>query len=203
MSALLSGIGVGFAVAMPVGPIGILCIKRSLKDGYAAGLATGLGAATADASYGLLVALGLSFSGLMAQAQALQFGGGILIIILGLFSLRGFFFPKPKAEIGTATRNLLSAWFSTYLLTLTNPMTILAFVGLIAGLGTASASGPYWLVLGVFIGSLLWWLILVQGVLLLKSRLPMDALRWLDFISGMVLLIWGAWIAASAGAFLK
>jgi len=194
VSALLSGIAVGFAVAMPVGPIGVLCIKRSLKDGWQAGLATGLGAATADANYGVLVALGLSFSGLLAQAEALQFGGGLLIIALGLMGLRGFFFPKPKAVLAPPNRGLLGAWFSTYLLTLANPMTILAFVGLIAGLGAASASGPYWLVLGVFIGSLLWWLILVQGILLLKSKLPEGALRWLDFVSGMVLLLWGLWI---------
>ena len=190
MSALLSGIAVGFAVAMPVGPIGVLCIKRSLKEGVFAGLATGLGAATADASYGLLVALGVSFSGLLAQAEALQLGGGILIVLLGFNSLRGFFKPLPTAE--APSRGLLAAWLGTYLLTLTNPMTILAFVGLIAGLGTASAAGPFMLVLGVFLGSLLWWMILVQGVLLVKSRLPMAALRWLDVVSGMVLVAWGA-----------
>ena len=71
-------------------------------------------------------------------------------------------------------------------------MTILAFIGLIAALGTASAAGPYMLVAGVFLGSLLWWLILVGGVLVLKSRVPITALRWLEFISGMVLLTWGA-----------
>lgn len=190
----MSGIAVGFAVAMPVGPIGVLCIKRSLKNGYLAGLVTGLGAATADASYGLLVALGFGLSGLLSYTFALQIGGGILIAFLGLLGLRGFFWPKPKAELALPDRGLISAWFSTYLLTLTNPMTILAFVGLIAALGTASSVGPYWLVLGVFAGSLLWWLILVLGVLLVKSRLPMEALRWLDFISGMVLVLWGLWI---------
>jgi len=169
MSALLSGIAVGFAVAMPVGPIGVLCIKRSLKDGFRFGLATGLGAATADASYGLLVALGL----------------------------RSFFKPRAEAEITAPKGGLLAAWFSTFLLTLTNPMTVLAFIGLIAALGTASVAGPYLLVLGVFIGSLLWWLLLVGGVLLVKSRLPLHALRWLDAISGTVLVAWGFWIVFS------
>jgi len=194
MSALLSGIGVGFAVAMPVGPIGVLCIKRSLKHGFGFGLATGLGAATADACYGVLVALGLGLSGLLAYADPLKIGGGVLIILLGLLSLRSFFTPGPKAEIASPASGLLAAWFGTFLLTLTNPMTILAFIGLIAALGTASAAGPYLLVLGVFIGSLLWWLLLVGGVLLVKPRLSMPALRWLDAASGGVLVVWGLWI---------
>ncbi len=197
MSALLSGIAMGFAVAMPVGPIGVLCIKRSLKDGFAFGLATGLGAATADASYGLLVALGLGLSGLLAYAEPLKIGGGMLIVLLGLLGLRSFFTPAGKGETATPKGGLLSAWLSTFLLTLTNPMTILAFVGLIAALGTASTAGPYLLVLGVFVGSLLWWMILVGGVTLLKHRLPVAALRWLDFASGMVLVLWGVTIITS------
>lgn len=192
MSALLSGIAVGFAVAMPVGPIGVLCIKRSLNDGFRYGLATGLGAASADASYGVLVALGLGLSGLLAHAEAMQLAGGFLIIALGLLSLHSFLKRKPAAEILPPKGGLATAWFSTYLLTLANPMTILAFVGLIAALGSASAAGPYLLVAGVFLGSLLWWLILVGGVLMVKSRLPVAAFRWLDFASGMVLVVWGA-----------
>ncbi len=198
MSALLAGMAVGFAVAMPVGPIGVLCIRRSLKDGFAYGLATGLGAATADASYGLLVALGLGLSGLLAYAAPLKIGGGGLILLLGLIGLRGFFSPAPAGGLPAPKGGVLAAWFSTYLLTLTNPMTILAFIGLIAALGTASAAGPYLLVGGVFLGSLLWWLILVAGIRLLKSRLPVSALRWLDFISGAVLILWGGWIMAAA-----
>ncbi len=198
MSALLSGIAVGFAVAMPVGPIGVLCIKRSLKDGFAFGLATGLGAATADATYGVLVALGLGLSGLLVYALPLKIGGGLLIVLLGLLGLRSFFTPATKAEIAPPKGGLLAAWLSTFLLTLTNPMTILAFVGLIAALGTASAAGAYMLVLGVFLGSLLWWMILVGGVVMLKSRLPIKALRWLDFTSGMVLVAWGGAILSSA-----
>lgn len=201
MNALLSGAAIGFAIAMPVGPIGLLCIKRSLNDGFKAGLATGLGAATADASYGMLVALGFGLSGLLSQAEALKIGGGLLIVFLGLMSLRQFFRPARRPEIVALKGGMLTMWLGAYMLTLTNPMTILAFVGLIAGLGTASMAAPYLLVLGVFLGSLLWWLILVQGVLLVKSRLSLAVLRWLDFISGMALVLWGGWIAASA-AFL-
>jgi len=192
MSALLSGIAVGFAVAMPVGPIGVLCIKRSLNDGFRYGLATGLGAASADASYGVLVALGLGLTGLLAHAETMQLAGGFLIIALGLVGLRGFFKRTPSATIRAPKGGLATAWFSTYLLTLANPMTILAFVGLIAALGSAGAAGPYLLVAGVFLGSLLWWLILVGGVVMAKSRLPLAAFRWLDFASGMVLVVWGA-----------
>jgi len=192
MSALLSGIAVGFAVAMPVGPIGILCIKRSLKDGFAMGLATGLGAATADTAYGLLVAFGLGLSGLLAYAEPLKIGGGALIILLGILGLRSFFKPAHAESLNLPKGGVVAAWASTFMLTLTNPMTILAFVGLIAALGNASATGPYLLVAGVFFGSLLWWMILVGGVLTVKTRLPIAALRWLDFASGMALLVWGA-----------
>ena len=191
MSALLSGLAAGFAVAMPVGPIGVLCIKRSLKDGFAFGLATGLGAATADASYGLLVALGLGLSGVLAYAEPLRIGGGLLIMVLGLLGLRSFFKPAGKSEIASPTGGLLAAWLGTYTLTLTNPMTVLAFIGLIAALGTASTAGPYLLVLGVFIGSFLWWLLLAGAASRLKHRLPPPALRWLDFASGLGLLLWG------------
>lgn len=196
--ALISGIGIGFAVAMPVGPIGVLCIKRALNHGRAAGLATGLGAASADASYGVVVAAGLSFSGLLlSHADALKLGGGLLIMLLGLLSLRQFLRPPSNAPATANMRGLVWAWFSTFLMTLSNPMTILAFVGMIAGLGAGNSSGaaPYLLVFGVFIGSAMWWLMLVQGVLMVKSGLPDRALRWLDLVSGLVLLIWGGWIA--------
>jgi threonine/homoserine/homoserine lactone efflux protein len=86
-------------------------------------------------------------------------------------------------------------------MTTANPMTILAFVGLMAGIGASAGSdprAPYWLVLGVFLGSMLWWLFLVQMALAARSRLTASAIRWLDLGSGAVLLVWGIWIAASA-----
>ena len=197
METLLTGIGVGLAVAAPVGPIGILCIRRSLTEGRATGLATGLGAASADAVYGIIAATGLAVSGvLLSHADLLRVGGGTLIALLGILSLRTFLLNRTNLEIASTSRGLLAAFLTTFALTLGNPMTILAFVGLIAGLGAAidNPLAPYLLVVGVFIGSAVWWLFLVHVALAVKTRLTPAVTRWLDLISGSVLLTWGLWI---------
>ena len=205
MEILLKGIGVGFAVAAPVGPIGLLCIRRTLTQGRGTGIATGLGAASADAVYGFLVAAGFAATGiLMNYASPLAIGGGVLIAILGLMSIRNFLRSANSSDTPkkTATSSgVYTAFATTFVLTLSNPMTILAFVGLVAGLGASAASNPsapYWLVLGVFLGSALWWLILVHGALAAKSRVTSAATRWFDLGSGVVLLVWGLWIAIGA-----
>jgi len=204
MEVLLKGLAIGFAVAAPVGPIGVLCIKRSLENGRSAGLASGLGAASADAVYGVMVASGLAMTGLLVlYAEPMQLGGGALIALLGILSLRKFFTEDhaPEAPVAANGGTVARAFFTTFILTLSNPMTILAFLGMIAGLGGAAAQNsqaPYLLVLGVFLGSALWWLILVHGALFARARLSGRAMRGIDLISGLVLLIWGTWIAWGA-----
>ncbi|WP_120501823.1 LysE family transporter [Roseovarius sp. EL26] len=204
MEILLKGIGVGFAVAAPVGPIGLLCIRRTLSEGRGAGLASGLGAATADAFYGLLVAAGFAATGMLLRfATPLEIGGGLLIALLGIMSIRSFFSgpatdSAPKYNIHGA---LLPAYTTTFVLTLSNPMTILAFVGLVVGLGASAASdplAPYWLVVGVFLGSALWWFFLVHLALAAKSKITPRVTNWFDLVSGLILVIWGLWIAADA-----
>lgn len=200
IAVFLNGLGMGVAVAAPVGPIGLLCIKRTLTRGWVNGLATGLGVASADATYGLMVAAGLAATGLLlAWAIPLQLGGGLLIAMLGLLALRSFLRPAPArgAETGSA-RGHLAAFASAYGLTLSNPMTILAFAGLVAGLGATAAATPgaaYVLVAGVFSGSALWWLLLASSAGLARTRMTAAVTRWLDLVSGLVLLIWGLWIA--------
>lgn len=204
MEILLKGIGVGFAVAAPVGPIGLLCIRRTLADGRAAGMASGLGAASADAVYGLLVAAGFAATGLLLNyAAPLEIGGGLLIALLGLLSIQGFL--KGSASDSAPKYNthgaIIPAYTTTFVLTLSNPMTILAFVGLVAGLSASAASdpsAPYWLVIGVFVGSALWWLFLIHLALAAKSRITPRVTRWFDLVSGVVLVVWGLWIAGSA-----
>jgi len=199
----LKGLAIGVAVAAPVGPIGLLCIKRTLDRGWSTGVASGLGIAGADATYGLMVAAGLSATGLLlAYAGPMQLAGGLLIAFLGLQSLRAGLRGGPaRAARGGGARGLIGALVSAYGLTITNPMTILAFAGLVAGLGATAASrpgAPYVLVAGVFAGSLLWWVILASGTTLARQRITETATRWLDFASGAVLLAWGAWIAWAA-----
>lgn len=205
IEVLLKGVGVGVAVAAPVGPIGLLCIKRTLADGRATGLASGLGAASADAVYGFMVAAGLAATGLLVSyAGPMQIFGGTLIAILGLMSIRAFLKSgdaRAKAADAKEVRGMISAYATTFALTISNPMTILAFVALVAGLGASAASSPsapFILVAGVFFGSALWWLFLVTAAASVRSRITPRATRWLDLLSGIVLLVWGAWITWAA-----
>lgn len=190
----LRGVALGFAIAAPVGPLGILCIRRTMAEGRMSGLATGLGAATADALYGLVAALGLTFiSGLLLrQSMWLGLIGGGFLIYLGFTTYRA---NAPTAVDADSSRGILSSYFSALFLTLTNPMTILFFTAVFAGLGIADAAGDYasggLLVLGVFCGSALWWLLLTGGVVLLQTRVESIPLRWINRIAGVVLFVFG------------
>ncbi len=204
MEVLLKGIGVGLAVAIPVGPIGLLCIRRTMASGRGMGLASGIGAAAADMTYGLMVAAGFAATGLLVSyAIPMQMGGGILIALLGVMSILAFPRAAPVNAKAPDKRvfGILGAFATTYVLTMSNPMTILTFVGLVAGLGASAQTSPmalYWLVFGVFLGSALWWFFLVHATLAARTRMTHATTRWLDLISGMVLLVWGGWIAAGA-----
>jgi len=206
IEVLLKGLVVGVLVAAPVGPIGILCIKRVLSGGWIIGVATGLGVASADATYGLMVAAGFAATGLLVSfAGPMQIAGGLLIAILGALSLRAFLRPeRGNSRAAPNARGLWGAFASAFGLTLSNPMTILAFAGLVAGLGAAAAGqagATYVLVAGVFLGSLLWWVFLSTATALARRRLSPGLARWLDLVSGLVLLAWGlriAWQALTA-----
>jgi threonine/homoserine/homoserine lactone efflux protein len=195
LEVLLRGLIIGFSFAAPVGPIGVLCIRRTLAEGRAVGLVSGLGAAVADGLYGAAAAFGLTF-----VTSFLTGGQGWLRLIGGLFLcyLGGRTFVARPATRGAAVtgRGLLGAFGSTFVLTLTNPMTILSFVVVFAGLGAGAVGGDYaaatLLVLGVTIGSALWWLILSSGVGLFRTRLTPLHLVWVNRISGAIILAAGA-----------
>lgn len=196
----LKGLVIGFSIAIPVGPIGLLCLRRSLNEGRLAGLVSGLGAATADALYGLVAALGLTAitDALLAHRTALQLGGGLFLLYLGITTLRARP-PAPTAATPTPTRttSLHSAYLSTLALTITNPMTILSFLGIFAGLGFTGANhgvwSACWLVLGVFLGSGIWWLLLSTAASWLGSRLQHGGLRLLNIFSGLIIVAFGLW----------
>lgn len=200
----LSGLVVGIAVAAPVGPIGLLCIRRTLARGWSAGFRSGLGAATADATYGMMVAAGFAATGLLVSyAREMQFGGGILIALLGALAIRAFFggTAQRAAEARGWGRGAIGDFLSTYVLTISNPMTIVAFAGLVAGLGAAAGGGgasAFVLVAGVFSGSALWWFLLASVASVVRNRLTDEHTRWLDLASGLVLLAWGLRIVYGA-----
>jgi threonine/homoserine/homoserine lactone efflux protein len=188
------GLVLGFSIAAPVGPIGILCIQRTLNKGQLYGLVSGLGAATADAVYGSMAAFGLTaVTGcLMTQAEWLRLGGSIFLCYLGvkIFLTRAADFSQTAPTGGK-----LSAYTSTFLLTLANPMTILAFVAIFAGLGLVETTPGYasggLLVLGVFTGSALWWLLLSSGANFFRPKLDARRLTWINKGAGVTIIGFG------------
>jgi threonine/homoserine/homoserine lactone efflux protein len=198
---LYKGLIIGFSIAAPVGPIGILCIKRTLSMGRWIGLISGMGAASADAIYGCIAAFGLTFISnfLIHQQIWLRLIGGGFLCYLGI----KIFFSKPVDSTAQSSNlSMLNAYGSTFFLTLTNPLTILSFAAIFAGLGLAEESGNYLsatiTVLGVFLGSACWWILLSTGVSFLRVRFKPAGFQWLNWISGSIILGFG--ITALVGA---
>ncbi len=191
MEILLKGLAIGFLIAAPVGPIGVLCIRRTLAQGRSVGLATGLGAATADALYGSVAAFGLTLVSdfLIAQRFWFQLIGGVFLLYLGVRTL----LTQPADEPANASgKGSVGAYSSTFFLTVTNPMTILAFVAVFAGFQVVIPPGDYLaplaLVVGVLSGSAAWWLLLSGGVSLLRAKFDRRAMRWVNRISGIIIV---------------
>ncbi|WP_204106764.1 MULTISPECIES: LysE family transporter [Spirulina sp. CCY15215] len=194
ISLFLKGFSLGLAVAAPVGAIGVLCIHRTLTYGRLMGLISGLGAATADGVYGCIAGFGLTIVSnfLVDRLFWFQAIGGLFLLYLGVTT----FGAKPKPETITEAKSSFSrAYFSTFFLTLTNPLTILSFIGIFAGLGLVNNGGNYQealiLVLGVFTGSAAWWLFLSFGIDRLQKTFNLRDLRWLNRFSGIGIITYG------------
>jgi threonine/homoserine/homoserine lactone efflux protein len=190
----IRGLVIGFSIAAPVGPIGVLCIRRTLAHGRAAGLVSGLGAATADAIYGCVAAFGLTAisSPLISQQPSLRLTGGLFLCYLGGKTC----FARSAETAATAKANDLSnAYASTFFLTLTNPLTIISFAAVFAGLGLGNRATNYFsarlLVAGVFFGSALWWLLLIGGVGFFREKLGPRCLQWVNRVSGVIIFGFG------------
>jgi threonine/homoserine/homoserine lactone efflux protein len=190
---LLKGMAIGLSIAAPVGPIGVLCIRRSVAGGMWAGFASGMGAATADAAYGAVAGFGLTaVSGFLVRSQSwLALAGGAFLCVLGVRT----FLTEPATEpAGAQGGRFLGAYASTFLLTLANPATILSFVAVFAAFGLGASVGyaaAASMVLGVFLGSALWWLALCGGIGLARARIGPRALRLVNHVSGVVLVAFG------------
>ena len=190
---------IGIAVAAPVGAIGVLCIQRTLERGVRAGLVTGLGVAAADAFYAGLAAFGVSALSevLVAWQRPLQAVGGAVLVYMGVASLRRA--PSGTAAGGgaadlAARSSYRSLFLSAVGLTLTNPMTIMAFGAVFASAGLVAAPGlPMALVAttGVASGSLSWWVVLVTGISLAHHALGDEFVVWVRRISGGVISAFG------------
>lgn len=193
LTIFLKGIFIGFAMAVPVGPIGIMCIRKTLTEGRLRGLIIGLGAATADMFYGCVAAFGLTIisNTLVSQKIWIRLVGGALLFFLGVRTFRAH---PADPNFPVKSSGIFRSYLTTVFLTLTNPMTIFSFIavfailGLGTGLGYFSASA---LVVGIFIGSGLWFLLLSSGVTLFRKKLDLVGLRWVNKIAGILIIISG------------
>ena len=202
LALFLRGLMIGLAIAAPVGPIGLLCIQRTLAFGPRAGLVSGLGAATADALYGAVAAFGLTLisHALLAERMWIQVLGGIALVYIGTRMST-----RPAAqESAVAPRGQgLVLYGSVLLLTLANPLTILSFVAVFATLGLSlaqhAAGSAALTVLGVFTGSALWWIFLSTAVARIGHALKPHTLRWIGGVAGALIAVIGLIGIATSG----
>jgi threonine/homoserine/homoserine lactone efflux protein len=200
LGMFLKGAVLGFSIAAPVGPIGVLCIRRTLADGWSSGIATGMGAALADGVYGAIAAFGLTaISGaLVSQQMWIRLIGGAFMLWLGV---RTFLSPPADRAAAVSGSGLLGAFASTFVLTLTNPMTILSFVAIFAALGLAAGAATPTLagllVIGVVFGSLTWTTILTTSVGAFRGHFDAPRLRWVNRFSGVIIAGFGLLAIAS------
>ena len=189
----LKGLTIGFAMAVPIGPIGIMCIRKTLAEGHSRGLIIGLGAATADSLYGSIAAFGLTLVSEVIASQHfwLSLIGGGLLLFLGIRTFRA---KRKDPIVPFDEKGLLGSYISAFLLALTNPLTIFAFVAVFAAFGLGHRLvfiSACILVLGVFSGSSLWFLTLGYVARLFRKKLDAGGLRWVNRISGALIILSG------------
>jgi threonine/homoserine/homoserine lactone efflux protein len=185
----LRGFVLGFTIAAAVGPISLLVIRRTVAQGWLYGLVSGLGVATADATYGAVAAFGLSaITDVLVNARwVLGLAGGIFLLWMAWQTLRST--PTEAAAAPTHRRGYAGAYLSILGLTMANPMTILSFGALFAGLGvTSGATGDAALVvLGVLLGSTTWWVVLTTVIGTLRTRVTPAWIHRINLASGVII----------------
>jgi threonine/homoserine/homoserine lactone efflux protein len=193
---IFKGFLIGLAIAAPVGPIALLCINKSLKEGFGAGFISGLGAAFADATYGLIVAFGLSIVSnfLLKFQNIIQITGGIFLCYIGIKIIWGH---KRHAEkiLHVRKSTYLKSFITTYFLTITNPLTILSFIAIFASLGNIGTAGyisSLYVVFGLFLGSATYFLILTLiTACILRKRINEKIDKMITNISGLLIISFG------------
>jgi len=192
LALLIQGMMLGLSIAAPIGPIGVLCIRRSAERGFRTGLASGLGAATADAVYGTIAAAGLTAAAnfLVSFGTWMGLMGGIFLIYLGWRTI----FSKPQAAKNINEGSSAAGdYVSTFLLTLSNPVTIFSFMALFGGMSAQAGfrASAFLLVAGVFLGSAAWWIFLSAGVGWLGNRLTDGTMKWINRSAGILIIGFG------------
>ncbi len=202
LTVLLKGVVIGFSLAAPIGPVGMMCIRRTLTHGHLRGFVSGLGAAAADSVYAIIAAFGITLISnfIVQQEYWIRLVGGILLIILGIRTLLAH--PSEQSQ-NNGMNGHASAFVSMFLLTFTNPMTLFGFAVVFAGIGAGTAVGggntltASFLVAGVFAGSALWFLLITSAVHFYKDRFKLWGLKVVNFIAGFFILLCGFIILVS------
>lgn len=192
----LKGIIVGLLASIPLGPVGVLCIQRTLNKGRMSGFLSGMGAASVDAIFALIAAMGLTFiiNFIEQQRFFIQIIGGIVLIIMGLI----VFYKNPVKQMRRQKRGKSTPYqdfFSVFLLTLSNPVAVFLFVAALASIDIVSVESPIlstlFVVSGVFLGALLWWVMLISFVDLFRKKFRLKQLWWINKIAGVLITAFG------------
>ena len=185
----IRGLAAGLIIAAPVGPVNLLCMRRTLEKGWKSGMVSGLGAALADTLYGAIAGFSISLviQFLIREEFWIRVIGGILLTAIGVvYYCRP---PRPLAA-GEDDSSANSDFVSAFLLNVTNPTTVLSFLAVLATLGVGRQR-PLWqtslLVAGIFCGSMIWWIILVSAANRLRSRINDRTMRWMDHAAGIAI----------------
>ncbi len=187
----VKGLLIGFLIAAPVGPVNVLCVRRTLIHGHLAGLASGLGAAAADTIFGAIAAFGVLFivDLFIAHHTELGLAGAAFLLVVGVRTLTR---PLPTLFNGRDPTGLMADFTSTFLLTLTNPITIFSFIGVYIAFGIKADGridlSDWLLLLGVFLGSCSWWLLVTSAAAFYRTRFTTSGLKWANRIAGILIL---------------
>ncbi len=203
---LIEGMIIGFLASLPLGPVGVLCIQRTINKGRVSGIFSGMGAATVDAFFALVAALGLTYiiNFIEEQQFLIQVIGGAVLILLGI----KIFYTNPVKQIRRHRKQknkLVEDFFSVLFLTLSNPLAVFLFVAAFAGIGIVTAGDSsvksFLIILGVFLGAMVWWLSLTFFVDLFRKKFRLKQLWWINKIAGLLIVLFG--IAAMLSVFIK
>ncbi|WP_088655556.1 LysE family translocator [Geofilum rhodophaeum] len=193
-SGIFEGMIVGFSASVPLGPIGVLCIQRTLQRGRLAGFFSGLGAAVSDTIYAVIAGFSLSFIVAFIEEQIfwIQIFGAVILFLLGAHIYRS----NPAVQLRRQRRSkssYLQDFVSTFLLTISNPLALFLFIAFFAGFGVVAPNsglaGQLVLILGVFLGATTWWLLLTSVVGLFRQAVNLRRLFWINKIAGATIIV--------------
>lgn len=193
-SGIFEGMIVGFSASVPLGPIGVLCIQRTLQRGRLAGFFSGLGAAVSDTIYAVIAGFSLSFIVAFIEEQIfwIQIFGAVILFLLGAHIYRS----NPAVQLRRQRRSkssYLQDFVSTFLLTISNPLALFLFIAFFAGFGVVAPNsglaGQLVLILGVFLGATTWWLLLTSVVGLFRQAVNLRRLYWINKIAGATIIV--------------